>query len=179
MTHWLTDDELASWLPLVGVMLRLGPALDSQLQRDSDLTHFDYLCLAMLSEEPEWTTSMSSLAGRTNASLSRLSHVVTKLEKRGQLTRCRSEVSRRVTMVRMTAEGYDVLVQAAPGHVETVRSLVYEGLAPEDVEALRRVMSRVLARIEASGLQTNLTGVRAGASRAAPRPAEQAARRPG
>ena len=56
MTRWLTDDELASWLPLAGVMLRLGPTLDSQLQRDSELTHFDYLCLAMLSEEAEWTT---------------------------------------------------------------------------------------------------------------------------
>ena len=156
MTRWLTDDELASWLPLTGVMLRLGPALDSQLQRDSELTHFDYLCLAMLSEEPEWTTTMSALAGRTNASLSRLSHVVSKLEGRGWVTRCRSEVSRRVTLVRMTAEGYDVLVGAAPGHVETVRSLVYEGLAPEDVESLRRVMSHVLARIEASGLKTNL-----------------------
>ena len=156
MTRWLTDDELAAWLPLVGVMLRLGPALDSQLQRDSDLTHFDYLCLAMLSEEPEWTTTMSALAARTNASLSRLSHVISKLEKRGQVNRCRSEVSRRVTMVRMTAEGYDVLVAAAPGHVETVRSLVFEGLAPEDVQALRRVMGQVLTRIEGSGLRTDL-----------------------
>ena len=156
MTRWLTDDELASWLPLVGVMLRLGPALDSQLQRDSDLTHFDYLCLAMLSEEREWTTTMSALAGRTNASLSRLSHVISKLERRGWVTRCRSEVSRRVTLVRMTAEGYDVLVRAAPGHVETVRSLVYEGLSAEDVAALRRVMTHVLTRIEASGLKTNL-----------------------
>ena len=50
MTRWLTEDELASWFPLAGVMLKLNPALDSQLQRDSDMTHFDYLCLAMLSE---------------------------------------------------------------------------------------------------------------------------------
>ena len=65
MTQWLNDDELASWLPLAGVMLRLGPALDSQLQRDFDLTHFDYLCLAMLSEESDWTLSMSTLAAST------------------------------------------------------------------------------------------------------------------
>ena len=155
MTRWLTEHELASWFPLAGVMLRLGPALDSQLQRDSDLTHFDYLCLAMLSEEDDWTTSMSSLAARTNASLSRLSHVISKLEKRGWVSRCRSDVSRRVTMARMTEEGYAVLVAAAPGHVETVRSLIYDGLTEDDVANLHKLMSHILERIESSGLKSS------------------------
>jgi DNA-binding MarR family transcriptional regulator len=154
MTRWLTDDELASWFPLAGVMLRLGPTLDSQLQRDSELTHFDYLCLAMLSEEEDWTTTMSTLALRTNASLSRLSHVISKLEKRGWVARSRSETSGRVKMVTMTDAGYAVLVDAAPGHVEFVHSLVYDGLTPDDVENLRRLMTHILDRIEASGLKT-------------------------
>src|SRR3712207_9581833 len=84
MTRWLTEEELGSWFPLAGVMLKLNTALDSQLQRDSDMTHFDYLCLAMLSEEDDFTSSMSALAARTNASLSRLSHVISKLERRGR-----------------------------------------------------------------------------------------------
>src|SRR5512133_3474464 len=99
MTRWLTDEELASWFPLAGVMLKLSPALDSQLQRDSDLTHFDYLCLAMLSESDDRTLRMSELAARTNASLSRLSHVVSKLEKKGWVARQPSPQSRRVTLV--------------------------------------------------------------------------------
>ncbi|MDX6324230.1 MAG: hypothetical protein QOK15_584 [Nocardioidaceae bacterium] len=155
MTRWLTEQELASWFPLAGVMLKLNTALDSQLQRDSDLTHFDYLCLAMLSEKPEFTSTMSELAGRTNASLSRLSHVISKLERRGLVCRSRSDVSRRVTMVQMTDEGYAVLVAAAPGHVETVRSLIYDGLTPEDVANLERLMTHVLDRIEASGLRAS------------------------
>jgi DNA-binding MarR family transcriptional regulator len=135
-------------------MLKLNTALDSQLQRDADMTHFDYLCLAMLSEEADWTSTMSALAARTNASLSRLSHVISKLEKRGWVSRCRSEVSRRVTMVAMTEEGYAVLVAAAPGHVETVKSLIYDGLEPEDVAGLQKVMSHILERIEASDLRS-------------------------
>jgi DNA-binding MarR family transcriptional regulator len=156
MTRWLTEHELTSWFPLAGVMLRLGPTLDSQLQRDSDMTHFDYLCLAMLSEEQEFTSTMSALAGRTNSSLSRLSHVITKLEKRGWVCRSRSDVSRRVTLVRMTEEGYAKLVAAAPGHVETVRSLIYEGLSDEDVAHLHQLMSHILDRIESSGLKSNI-----------------------
>jgi DNA-binding MarR family transcriptional regulator len=154
MTRWLTDDELQSWLKLAGVMLKLNPALDSQLQRDSDLTHFGYLCLAMLSEKPDRMHTMSSLAGRTNASLSRLSHVITKLESRGLVERLPCAESRRVTMVHLTDQGYDVLVEAAPGHVETVRSLVYDGLSKEDVEALERIMGHILGRLEGSDLDT-------------------------
>ncbi len=149
MTRWLDDDEQRAWLRLAGVMLKLSPALDSQLQRDSDLTHFDYLCLAMLSETDDRTLRMSDLAARVNASLSRLSHVVTKLERRGWVARRPSPHSRRVTLVQMTPEGYQVLVAAAPGHVENVRDLVFEGLSPDDVAALERVAGHIVERIEA------------------------------
>src|SRR6476660_769187 len=143
MTRWLDEDELQAWLKLAGVMLKLAPTLDSQLQRDSDLTHFDYLCLAMLSESDDHTLRMSDLAAATNASLSRLSHVVSKLEKKGWVARNPSPPSRRVTLVNMTEDGWRVLVAAAPGHVETVRALVFDDLRPEDVEALNRIAGHI------------------------------------
>jgi DNA-binding MarR family transcriptional regulator len=154
MTRWLDDDELRAWLKLAGVMLKLSPALDSQLQRDCDLTHFDYLCLAMLSESDDHTLPMSELASRTNASLSRLSHVISKLEKRGWVARTPSPHSRRVTLVSLTEEGWKVLVAAAPGHVETVRSLVFDDLSREDVAALERIAGHIVERIEESRLRT-------------------------
>jgi DNA-binding MarR family transcriptional regulator len=154
MTQWLTEDELQAWLKLAGVMLKLGPALDSQLQRDSELTHFGYLCLAMLSEREDHTMRMSELAGRVNASLSRLSHVVTKLESRGWVCRRPCPESRRVTLVSLTEEGYRVLVEAAPGHVETVRSLVFDGLSASDVRALERIAGHIVERIDASQLKS-------------------------
>jgi len=154
MTRWLSDEELRAWLKLAGVMLKLAPTLDSQLQRDSDLTHFDYLCLAMLSESEGRTLTMSALARTTNASLSRLSHVVTKLENRGWVCRTPSPESRRVTLVQLTNDGWEVVVRAAPGHVDTVRSLVFDGLSAEDVDALERIAGHVVARIEASRLDS-------------------------
>jgi len=154
MTRWLDEEELAAWLKLAGVMLKLSPTLDSQLQRDSDLTHFDYLCLAMLSESDDRTLPMSVLASRTNASLSRLSHVISKLEKRGHVARQPSPHSRRVTLVSLTDDGWNVLVAAAPGHVETVRSLVFDDLSREDVAALNRIAGHIVERIEASRLKS-------------------------
>jgi DNA-binding MarR family transcriptional regulator len=153
-TRWLDEDERRAWLRLAGVMLKLAPALDSQLQRDSDMTHFDYLCLAMLSEADERTLRMSELAGKVNASLSRLSHVVKKIEQRGWVERFPCPDSRRVTMVRLTAQGWEVLVAAAPGHVETVRSLVFDGLDREDLDALERIAGHVVEQIEKADLRT-------------------------
>jgi DNA-binding MarR family transcriptional regulator len=154
MTRWLTEDERRAWLHLAGVMLKLAPSLDSQLQRDSDLTHFDYLALAMLSEAEDRTLPMSRLAELTNASLSRLSHVVSKLERRGWVRRAPSPDSRRVTLATLTDDGWDVVVKAAPGHVETVRSLVFDGLDANDVAALERIAGHIVTRIEASRLDS-------------------------
>ena len=154
MTRWLTDDELQAWLKLAGVMLKLSPALYSQLERDSDLTHFEYLCLAMLSEDEDHTLRMSQLATKANASLSRLSHVVKKLEARGLVVRTPCADSRRVTMVSLTEEGWQVLVAAAPGHVETVRCLVFDGLSPDEVNQLQKIAGHIVSQIDGANLSS-------------------------
>lgn len=153
-TRWLDDEELRAWLKLAGVMLKLAPALDSQLQRDAGMTHFEYQCLAMLSEADDRTLRMSELAAKVNASLSRLSHVVKKLEGLDWVERFPCADNGRVTMARLTPEGWRVLVAAAPGHVETVRSLVFDGLDADDVVHLEQLMGHVVTRIENAGLRT-------------------------
>jgi DNA-binding MarR family transcriptional regulator len=154
MTRWLTDKERATWLALVPVMLKLSPALDSQLQRDSALTHFDYQCMAMLSESDGRELRMSELAALVNSSLSRLSHVVKKLEIRGWVERRPCVDSRRVTMVHLTDPGMKVVEQAAPGHVETVRGLVFDGLSDEQVTALAEIACVISNNIAGSDLKT-------------------------
>ncbi len=154
MTRWLTDKERQTWLALVPVMLKLSPALDSQLQRDSELTHFDYQCLAMLSESDGRVMRMSELAALVNSSLSRLSHVIKKLENRGWVERTPCADSRRVTMVQLTDAGWRVVEQAAPGHVEAVRDLVFEGLTEEQVAQLRQITGVINDNIAKSDLKT-------------------------
>ncbi len=77
--RWLDANQQAAWRTLVSVITRLPAALDTQTQRDSDLTHFEYFTLALLSEAPDRRAQLSVLAESANASLSRLSHVITRL----------------------------------------------------------------------------------------------------
>ena len=81
--RWLTDDEIDTWLKFRAVVELYPGLLDAQLRRDSQLTHMEYQVLAMLSEQPDRTLRMTGLATRSNSSLTRMSHVVTRLEARG------------------------------------------------------------------------------------------------
>ena len=81
--QWLTDEEMAAWLPLVQLVHRLPQALDRQLREDAGIGHVYYQILAMLSGAPQQRMRMSGLARRTATSLSRLSHAVAALEDRG------------------------------------------------------------------------------------------------
>ncbi|MGH3635525.1 MAG: MarR family transcriptional regulator, partial [Mycobacterium sp.] len=77
---WLDDDQQQAWRQVVGLLMTLPSALDSDLQRDAGLSMYEYLVLAALSESPDRTLQMNDLAYRANSSLSRLSHLISRLE---------------------------------------------------------------------------------------------------
>ncbi|MEX2421368.1 MAG: MarR family transcriptional regulator [Actinomycetota bacterium] len=145
---WLTDDEQRAWRQLAAVILKLPSELETQLQRDVAMSHFEYWVVALLSEAPEGALRMSQLAGQANASLSRLSHVVSRLEKRGWVARQPCPEDARATLAVLTDAGRQQVVDAAPGHVATVRSLVFDGLKSDEVDELARVCAAILHRID-------------------------------
>ena len=155
-TTWLTEDERAAWVRLIAVVELLPGALDSQLRRDANLTHFEYFVLAMLSEAAERTLRMTSLAQRTNATLPRLSHVVRRLEGRGLVERFPCPEDGRATNARLTPAGWDAVVAAAPGHVGAVRRHVLDALTPHQLEQLRGIGDALLTRLDPDGQMTGL-----------------------
>lgn len=144
---WLDADELVAWKRLVAVVELIPSVLDAQLRRDSGLTHFEYLVLAMLSEASDRTLRMTGLAQRTNASLTRLSHVVRRLEDRGLVARFPCPDDGRATNARLTDDGWRALTQAAPGHVTTVRENVFDALTPGQVSELSQMAEAMLSRL--------------------------------
>jgi len=129
----------------------LPGVLEAQLRRDADLTHFEYWVLAMLSEAPGRTLRMTALASRTSATLSRLSHVVARLEGRGLVDRIPCPEDRRATDARLTEAGWDLVVASAPGHLETVRNYVVDALTPRQITQLTAIAGAILDRIDPDG----------------------------
>lgn len=146
--QWLSPLEREAWLALLSITTLLPAALDSELQIQAKLTLFDYDVLAMLSETSDWTLPMSELASRTSASLSRLSHVVKKLEARGWVERSRSASDARVTNATLTPEGWSMIEQLAPKHVASVRQFIFDGLDERDVSELARIGRKLTAQLD-------------------------------
>jgi len=147
VTRWLSEDQQRAWRRLAAVTMLLPAALESQLQRDADLTHFGYWVMAMLSEAPDRRIRMSELAALSNGSQSRLSHLVTKLEERGWVRRERVEGDGRGWVAVLTDAGWAKIVRTAPGHVEEVQRLVFDALTPEQVDQLEEIHSAILRRL--------------------------------
>src|SRR5579859_7268296 len=156
---WLTAAEVDSWLSLVRLMTWLPWSIDQQLRRDSNLRIVEYQVLAMLSNRPERSMRMSLLAEITNASLSRLSHLVKRLEERGLVRREPDPADGRFTNAILTGEGFRVLAEAAPGHVAHVRSLVIDVLSPEQLRRLGLAADRIMSRMGIPGFTRGVSGL--------------------
>ncbi|MCP2329133.1 DNA-binding MarR family transcriptional regulator [Hamadaea flava] len=146
--RWLSSEETCSWLALNAVMIKLPFALDAQLQRDAGLNHFEYQVLAGLSQSPGRSMRMSDLAVLANGSLSRLSHVVGRLEKRGWVRREPDPDDGRFTLALLTDHGWDKVVATAPGHVAAVRKYVFDALTPEQARQLAEIGAKVIQAID-------------------------------
>jgi DNA-binding MarR family transcriptional regulator len=146
--RWLDEEQRDAWVRLIALVELLPGVLDSQLRRDAGLSHFEYFVLAMLSEAPERTLRMTQLAARTNATLPRLSHVVTRLETRSLLERFPCPEDGRATNVRLTETGWGKVVDTAPGHVATVRANVIDALSREQTRQLVGITDAILERID-------------------------------
>jgi DNA-binding MarR family transcriptional regulator len=150
--RWLDAEEEQSWIALASTLIRLPAALDAQLRRDAGISHFEYQALAMLSQAPDGTLRMRVLAAQTEGSLPRLSQVVARLEQRGWVHRTPDPDDGRATLATLTDEGRAKVAEAAPGHVEEVRRLVFDPLTRTQSRQLREIGGRIMRAIDPDAL---------------------------
>lgn len=149
--HWLSGDQLAAWRGFMRLLQRLPAALESQLQQDSKLSFIEYYVLAHLSDQPGHRMRISELAVLANTELSRLSHMINRLEKRGFVRREPDPHNGRYTQAILTEAGFAYLADAAPRHVRHVLDLFIDVVTPDELRTLHRISDKVLARIEHAG----------------------------
>jgi DNA-binding MarR family transcriptional regulator len=154
--RWLSSDEELAWRAMAQLIHNLRWALECQLQRDAGLSFVEYHALARLSEVPNHTLRMKELAALTNSSLSRLSHLVKRLESWGLVRREPDPTDGRMTHAILTDVGYAKLVACAPDHVAMVRELFVDEFGRQELAHVRDVCERILTRIENSGLKQEL-----------------------
>ncbi len=149
-TPLLTEEEFSTWLPLIGVMIKLPAALNEQLQRDAEISHFEFWALMGLCLHEGHSARMSDLAVLTNGSLSRLSQVISRLEKRGWVRRAPDPTDGRCTLAILTGDGWEKFVGSFEAHTEEIRRLVFDPLTKAQTRQLSEIGHRILRTIDPS-----------------------------
>jgi DNA-binding MarR family transcriptional regulator len=147
----LAGSDLETWATMATVLVWLPSALDAQLQRDADLTHFEYGILFALADAVDRTLRMSVLASYANSSLTRLSRAAARLEAKGWIRRAPDPANGRYTLAILTDLGLEKCDQATPGHVQTVHRLVLNPLTQSQIRQLREINQRIIRAIRDKG----------------------------
>ena len=143
--RWLTDDEAAVWTPFVVSTMHVFSQLDDELKQGFDLSHLDYGVLSQLSFSEDRRMRMADLADRFGVGRSHMTYRVARLERKGLVLRCSVVEDQRGVAAVLTDEGEDLLRQAAPMHVETVRRLFIDQIDPGHFPALHQVFGQLVA----------------------------------
>lgn len=143
--HWLDDIEMRAWLGFVRTRDLIAAAVGRDSSRQSNLTYVEYSVLAYLAGEPDHRLTFADLAAKLEWSQSRLSHQITRMEKRGLVAREPIPDDARRTAARLSPRGADVLSTAAPAHVQSVRKHMVDVLDRQQLAALADIYDTLLA----------------------------------
>ena len=149
---WLSEDEQEAWRGFLALSRGMERAVDRQLQRDGDLSGSEYEVLVPLSESPEGALTSRELLCALGWERSRLSHLLSRMEKRGMLRRRPSPRDARGLLVELTDHGRRMITAAAPAHLAMVREAFIDRLSPEEMRTLVAITSKVLPRLESMRL---------------------------
>ncbi|CAM5562384.1 MULTISPECIES: MarR family winged helix-turn-helix transcriptional regulator [Streptomyces] len=141
---WLTPDEDRAWR----AYLRMVTAVQVGVAQDLaalGLSEPDYEVLSTLSEREDGTSTLHEQAAKMGWSRSRLSRHASRMEARGLIRRAPDPTDGRGCLLVLTSAGWDVLRDAAPSHVTSVRRHFVDRLTPEELATLGRIAGKLSA----------------------------------
>ena len=147
-TGWLDAEQQVAWRAWLQASLLLPVQLERDLKASHGLTNAEYEVMVQLSESPGRRLRMSELATATQASKSRLSHQISRMEDDGLIRREECPTDRRGAYAVLSDLGWERLVAAAPAHVASVRHWLVDALTREELIALGAISARVAERIQ-------------------------------
>lgn len=144
MTTASDDQRLASWRAFLLTYDSVMRELEREMQEEQDLPLTWYDILAHLDSAPRGALRMQELAESALLSRSGLTRLVDRMEQAGLVERHPCEEDRRGTYAVITNHGETTLFEAMPGHIDGIEEHFLRYLDLFDVQALLRVLSKVL-----------------------------------
>lgn len=143
-SRWLDPADDRAWRAYRRMFTLLEAQLAHDLAEDSGLSMADYTVLSNLGEAEDRRWRVTALADHVRWSQSRLSHQLTRMEKRGLVTRGEVEEDGRGAVVSLTKQGLKTIAAATPGHMAAVRKHMIDLLDPSQLAALEEVAATIV-----------------------------------
>ena len=144
---WLSDDEQRAWRTYLRMSSLLPAALNRRLQQDCGLTMPEYEVLVQLSETPQHRLRPFQICEALNWEQSRLSHQLTRMERRGLVSRRVCAADGRGAFIELTAAGAGAIAMASPRHVATVRGLIFDRLSDTQRAAFEEACATIVTAL--------------------------------
>ena len=144
----MTPEEWQAWRAFRSMSRKLDLALERQLQHDAEISAADFGVLGALFEAPDRQLRARDLGQRLSWEKSRISHQVSRMEKRGLLERRECETDLRGSWIGLTNDGTRAVLGAMRDHAATLRRYFFDVLDPAELEAFKAVSNRVIDVIE-------------------------------
>jgi DNA-binding MarR family transcriptional regulator len=152
--QWLDTREARLWQAYRDTYRELMRALEARLIGNSGLSGADYALLHPLSVAEDGVLRTRDLGKSVGWERSRLSHQVSRMEKRGLVCREECASDARGSMVRLTELGRKAIDAAAPDHVAAVRTYFFDHLTAEEQGQLAGLLDRIATNIPADACAT-------------------------
>ncbi|MFD0581646.1 MarR family winged helix-turn-helix transcriptional regulator [Dactylosporangium darangshiense] len=146
----LNTEQLAAFFALMEVSSLLQYAVDEHLRADGDLSYVQFQILARLVDASEGRLRMTDLADGVVYSRSGLTYQAGLLDRRGLITRSPSPDDERSVIVSITEAGRDLVARVLPGHVDSIRRLLFDAMSDGDLAVLGDVLGRVREHMRAA-----------------------------
>lgn len=146
-TPVLRYDQRVAVARLHALLELLPTALDKELA-PAGITSFEFTLLEALHEADGHRLRLSALASRTNATLARLSRVVTSLERKDLVMRAPCEEDGRATNAILTDAGETVFAESAGLYADAVRRMILDGLDDDGVDQLATLSYAILSKLD-------------------------------
>lgn len=146
---WLSDRQQRVWRQYLNAHEELNAAVGRQLNQEWGLSTPDFQVLVRLSESANGRVRIVELADTLLWERSRLSHHLTRMQKRDLIVRQECPDDRRGAFAVLTHTGRKLLEQAAPSHADLVRRLVFDPLTEGDLDSMDAFSASLLSRLTA------------------------------
>jgi DNA-binding MarR family transcriptional regulator len=148
LTEQAIEPAVRAWTRLLRAYVSTTRSLSAELLEGHGLTLNDYEALLVLSRADEGRLKRVELARSLMLTPSGITRLLEGLEDAGLVERASCETDLRVTYAQLTDAGREKLEAASNDHVASIRALLEQHLAHDEIDAIAEILGKLPAVAE-------------------------------